>query len=570
MTTTLHAEATALLTLADDAYASDPRVRAELAGWRRRLDDPLRLGVAGIVKAGKSTLLNALIGERIAPTDAGECTRVVTWYRYGDAPEATAVRADGSSRRLRLSRVEGALRFDLDGASADETERVEVRWPSSHLRTTVLIDTPGIESVTTRVSERTRALLLRDRVGPDDADAIVYLLRHLHTSDLTFLESFRDTAAGVGAGVNALAVLSRADEVGAGRIDAMLSARKIAERYRRDASIRPLALTVLPVAGLLAETARTLRESEFAAIRTLSRLDRATRESLLLSVDRFARRADSTLTDTARRGLLDRFGISGIRLASALVRGGAGSSGALSEGLLLQSGVEELRLAIDDSLRSRQDALKVRALLTALAGWARERRQPAELTDAIERIEATSHDLRELATLAQVRAAEALFDQQQADEAELILGAHGTAPRARLGLPADASLERVRRGAAERLALWRARGQSPAATRPHTRICGEVAHALEGILSEVAAVERGGTPADVDAARRPADGGGQDREQQREDAERSLSRDHERKWRGIGAGFGELEAEPQRQGEQQNTAEHPPPRAAAAAGERHA
>ena len=55
------------------------------AQWLRqqlgRLDEPLRVAIAGKVKAGKSTLLNALVGEQVAPTDAGECTRVVTWYR---------------------------------------------------------------------------------------------------------------------------------------------------------------------------------------------------------------------------------------------------------------------------------------------------------------------------------------------------------------------------------------------------------------------------------------------------------------------------------------------------------
>ena len=33
-----------------------------------------RVAIAGKVKAGKSTLLNALVGEMLAPTDAGECT----------------------------------------------------------------------------------------------------------------------------------------------------------------------------------------------------------------------------------------------------------------------------------------------------------------------------------------------------------------------------------------------------------------------------------------------------------------------------------------------------------------
>src|SRR6185312_15851851 len=119
--------------------------------------------------------------------------------------------------------------------------------------------------------------------APSEADAIIYLLRHLHASDLGFLEAFRDTASGQSGTVNALAVLSRADEIGAGRIDSLLSAASIAERYRQDPGLRTLALGVVPIAGLLAQSARTLRQREFAMLRDIARLDRNARERLLLS-----------------------------------------------------------------------------------------------------------------------------------------------------------------------------------------------------------------------------------------------------------------------------------------------
>ena len=69
---------------AREVYDDDPEAQAVIAELERRLREPLRLAIAGMVKAGKSTLLNAMLGEQIAPTDAGECTRVVTWYRYSD------------------------------------------------------------------------------------------------------------------------------------------------------------------------------------------------------------------------------------------------------------------------------------------------------------------------------------------------------------------------------------------------------------------------------------------------------------------------------------------------------
>ncbi|MGH9032757.1 MAG: dynamin family protein, partial [Acidimicrobiia bacterium] len=75
-------ETRALLRDAVAAYAGTEEA-AGLQSILDRLDDPLRVAIAGRVKAGKSTLLNALVGEELAPTDAGECTKIVTWYRDG-------------------------------------------------------------------------------------------------------------------------------------------------------------------------------------------------------------------------------------------------------------------------------------------------------------------------------------------------------------------------------------------------------------------------------------------------------------------------------------------------------
>lgn len=110
--------------LLDDAiglYADVPAAAARLRAQRDRLDEPLRVGLVGRVKAGKSTLLNALVGERLAPTDAGECTRVVTWYRNGPIPRVVL---HPSAGRRGCSRSAGPT------APCGSTSAAR-RWPTS-------------------------------------------------------------------------------------------------------------------------------------------------------------------------------------------------------------------------------------------------------------------------------------------------------------------------------------------------------------------------------------------------------------------------------------------------------
>ena len=66
------AEAVLELARTVETEAAGSMFATRAAAIRERLEGPLRVAIAGRVKAGKSTLLNALVGERLAPTDAGE------------------------------------------------------------------------------------------------------------------------------------------------------------------------------------------------------------------------------------------------------------------------------------------------------------------------------------------------------------------------------------------------------------------------------------------------------------------------------------------------------------------
>ena len=114
-----------------------------------------------------------------------------------------------------------------------------------------------------RVGAGRRSCSSDDDERPSIADAVLYLLRHTHGSDLRFLEAFHDDDLARGTPVNAVGVLSRADEIGACRLDALDVAARVAARYESDQRVRRLCPLVVPVAGLLGQAGTTLREEEY-------------------------------------------------------------------------------------------------------------------------------------------------------------------------------------------------------------------------------------------------------------------------------------------------------------------
>ena len=89
---------------AEPAYRERPDVFNELDRIGGRLNQPIRIALAGTLKAGKSTLVNALVGEAIAPTDATEATRIVTWFRHGPTPKVTANHVGGRRSNVPIAR----------------------------------------------------------------------------------------------------------------------------------------------------------------------------------------------------------------------------------------------------------------------------------------------------------------------------------------------------------------------------------------------------------------------------------------------------------------------------------
>ncbi len=485
----LVAQARSLLARAEETFAGNPDA-VRLAQARERLDGPLRVAIAGKVKAGKSTLLNALVGERLAPTDTGECTRIVTWYRDGHTYQVLLHPVDGSARRCRpVSARRRCHRRRPRWASALDFDRIDITWPSAGLRTHDPHRHPG-----RRFADRERS-----QPGPSNssipteaetpADAVLYLMKHIHASDLRLLESFHDTAVSQPNPVNAVAVLSRADEIGAGRLDSMTSARKIAKRYGDDGRLRRLIQVVVPVAGLLAETAETLTEWEFKSLKKLAAVPPRDLETHLLSADRFVEaRPETPLTSLERQQLLDRFGLFGVRLSLALIRRNVVESSAdLADELVNRSGLSDLQQILSTLFMDRADVLKARSALLAIERLCAEHPETPGVSDllgGIEQVMAGAHPFNELTTMAAVRSGWVRGREDDLRDVEQLLGAKGTQPTQRLGIDPASNRDQIRSAALEALGRWQRKAENPLTSLDLVTASRVVIRTLEGMIAE--------------------------------------------------------------------------------------
>ncbi|MDG4834646.1 hypothetical protein O7627_35860 [Solwaraspora sp. WMMD1047] len=447
-----------------------------------RFDGPLRIAVVGGWRSGRSTLINAVLGEEVAPVEVPAGGAVLTWYEDGPEPRATAYAAGGVTGELVVTRSAGGIQVDLGGWRPGRIDDIVVRWPTRALRQATFLDTPAlppgeVESDRGGVVDR----ILRE------ADALLYLTRDGGEADLRFLESVRRGLVGRSGPVNVIMVLSRADEAGGGRIDALLTAKRQARRLRRDPRVSASCRTVVPFGGLVALAGRLLSEPEFAALGTLAALPRAELDDLLLSTDRFLGATGAPLPVEARRALLDRLGIFGVRLATTLIRSGSDTRASLAAELVRRSGLLELREAMARYLIDRREALRARGALAALEDLLRARPRPGarELLAGVERILAGAHEFAELGLLAALQDGVLELDGELAEQARPLVGGNGTAIAARLGVDHEADPAELWARGNEALRRWQDRAEDPELGPDQRRAARTVVRSCEGILAEL-------------------------------------------------------------------------------------
>jgi len=118
------------------------------------------LACIGQFKRGKSTLINALIGEPVLPVGFIPVTAVPTVIRYGANKKARIKFRDGAWQQIAIGDLDQHVSEEHNPENAKGVEGAEVYVPSALLSAGMcLVDTPGLGSVFTGNTATTQAFI---------------------------------------------------------------------------------------------------------------------------------------------------------------------------------------------------------------------------------------------------------------------------------------------------------------------------------------------------------------------------------------------------------------------------
>ncbi len=185
-----------------DYVKSRPQVLHELNSLMSDIHrDFYTVVVLGEFKRGKSTFVNAILGEPLLPMDVLPETAVISAIMYDDKPCLSVVHSDGTETEGKVS-LEYLQRFSAQSAAQDDLadiRYIKIGYPIEMLKNrVVLVDTPGVSDMNQQRSDVTyqflpcanTVLFLLDANSPlkkTEKDFIEQQLVPLGITDIMFL-----------------------------------------------------------------------------------------------------------------------------------------------------------------------------------------------------------------------------------------------------------------------------------------------------------------------------------------------------------------------------------------------
>ncbi|MFC1419136.1 dynamin family protein [Streptacidiphilus cavernicola] len=502
------------------AEPSLAEARRLLAQRREEFPEPMRVALVGRVSAGKSTLVNALLGEPVMATGQTELTLNVCRLRHTPTPELTIHYQDGRIARAAAATVEELANLTAHHRTADPAflaavDHAVFGYPSPRLADFDLIDTPGLDSVFASDTASTLSYLrlrgpeldpdagsepavaaaARERARKADALVHVFSSRGRSAGEDELLRDFKRAATELTSPITAIGALTKVERYWRhDRQDVLAVGRTVADRLMREGGANRQLYELRPLASLVGAAAGSFTGQDFA---DLTALATDITPALLTRKVGFGPGFAGDALDgfpvpaPRRASLLDRFSAHGITLACDLIRQGIDDPAELRRELHGRSGMTGFWQLLRDHFVLRADLIKLQSLiseadeLAARSGGAvdpRLRRATVEITEMAYQ----EHAFDELTVVRNHYAGMLRFSLADAADALRIVGERGYSAALRLGLPSTAPSEQLSVRARERSGHWAALAIDPACSGPTRRACRVVQRSLDALIAATA------------------------------------------------------------------------------------
>ena len=127
---------------------------SQLKALRRSLNETsLTIGIAGLTSSGKSSFINALLGERLIPEQTRATTNIPIICREGEARVARVLYQDGRTEEIRGSKLTGSYMKNIASESFNPGNksgiaRLEIIMPGAMIPEGICFaDTPGFDAL---------------------------------------------------------------------------------------------------------------------------------------------------------------------------------------------------------------------------------------------------------------------------------------------------------------------------------------------------------------------------------------------------------------------------------------
>lgn len=456
-------------------------LKKSLEEMKERLDMPLRVAVAGIMKAGKSTFMNALIGDNLVYTGNLETTYTVCWFKYAEKPFITVCFRNGDTLEEKYENLAlwSVRTYEKENPRINDVKYLIVHYPSEVLKKLEFIDTPGLNSQYGTDAQNTLDFL--DIQGSEDtiretsmADAIIYAFsRSAEGFDEELLKAFQQGGSHMSSPINSVGILTKPDVTGIWHIledmTPVQAAFPVAESIMKNDNMRRLVYATFPVCAKAVEGFSALSEDDW---RLLDKLAAAPREQvidLLFDAGSFAGSRDSSFmefgdieTRSRLMGLLGQYGI--LELCGQIAVGMTREE--MKEILSKKCGMTDVRDMLLSHFGNRTFLIKSQFIFNNLMALSREirrtNRNNGQLLNVCEELENRIDELMTgVQTLNEFRVLQYYYngqlrflDEDEFEDFMQVTGEYGREPEKRLGVNSSLSMNELMLVAKEKTEKW--------------------------------------------------------------------------------------------------------------------